>query len=241
MPYAAVSRCERGNSRSPWGTFVPCGAHLGYHAGVNLSAPSSILLSTADGPILGVLAGTTRPLSGREIARLSGLSANGAWKALRRLVEHGLVSADAAGAGTVVYALNRDHLAADPAIALARLRATLLERLRTSIDAWRPAPLHASLFGSAARGDGDTTSDIDLLIIRPRGVDEDDPEWRAQIESLADDVLRWTGNHAGIADVGEGDIKRLSNDRPPIVDELEQDAILLAGTPVSSLFAQGRS
>ena len=59
---------------------------------MNLTAPSSVLLSTADGPILGVLAGTTRALSGREVARLSGLSANGAWKALRRLVEHGLVS-----------------------------------------------------------------------------------------------------------------------------------------------------
>jgi hypothetical protein len=208
---------------------------------VNLSAPGSILLSTADGPILGVLAGTTRALSGREVARLSGLSANGAWKALRRLVEHGLVSAEAAGAGTVVYTLNRDHLAAQPAIALARLRATLLERLRTTIDGWHPAPLHASLFGSAARSDGDTASDIDLLVIRPVGIHEDDPAWRAQIESLADDVLRWTGNHAGIADVGEGDLKRLSRDRPPIVEEVERDAILLAGTPVDNLFARSSS
>jgi hypothetical protein len=140
-----------------------------------------------------------------------------------------------------VYTLNRDHLAAQPAIALARLRATLLERLRTTIDGWHPAPLHASLFGSAARGDGDTTSDIDLLVIRPVGIHEDDPAWRAQIESLADDVLRWTGNHAGIADVGEGDLKRLSRDRPPIVEEVERDAILLAGTPVDNLFARSSS
>jgi hypothetical protein len=208
---------------------------------VNLTAPSSVLLSTADGPILGVLAGTTRALSGREVARLSGLSVNGAWKALRRLADHGLVSAEPAGGGTVMYTLNRDHLAARPAIALAQLRAALLERLRTAIDAWDPAPLHASLFGSAARGDGDIASDIDLLLIRPRDILEDDPTWRGQIESLTAAILGWTGNHAGIADIGEDDLERLRRDRPPIVGEVERDAILLAGTPVNKLFTRSRS
>jgi predicted nucleotidyltransferase len=34
--------------------------------------------------------------------------------------------------------------------------------------------MHASLFGSAARGDGVPESDIDLLIIRPERVDAED-------------------------------------------------------------------
>ena len=35
-------------------------------------------------------------------------------------------------------------------------------------------PRSVPLFGSAARGDGDTASDIDILVIRPRDVDEED-------------------------------------------------------------------
>jgi hypothetical protein len=105
------------------------------------------------------------------------------------------------------------------------------------IGSWDVHPLHASLFGSAARGDGDAQSDIDLLIVRPTAVDADDGEWRGQIEALAESVHRWTGNHAGIAEVAESELPQLRRDRPPIVDEASADAVDLAGQPVRKLLA----
>jgi len=83
--------------------------------------------------------------------------------------------------------------------------------------------------GSAARGDGDTTSDIDLFVVRPRAVAVEDQSWRAQLHSLARGVARWIGNHAGISEVGEDELDALVGDRPPVMTELERDAVTLAG------------
>jgi predicted nucleotidyltransferase len=130
---------------------------------------------------------------------------------------------------SVLYSLNRDHIAAPVALALVGLRGALLDRLRGTLAAWKVAPAHASLFGSAARGDGDVDSDIDLFVVRPARVSAEDPAWREQLEALERDVRRWTGNHAGISEVGEDELARLAAERPPVVAELERDAVTLAG------------
>jgi predicted nucleotidyltransferase len=205
-----------------------------------MSAPYSVLLTRTEGRILSTLAGTTRPLSGREVARLSGTSPNGAWKTLRRFVEHGLVTEREAGGKTLLYTLNRDHLAADTALILTDLRSRLTDRLKARIEGWAVPPFHVCLFGSAARGDGDTGSDVDLVVIRPSGVNEADEQWRTQLDELADAVLSWTGNHAGISEIAHSDIARLERERPAILDELERDGIVLCGAPVKDVFAGKR-
>jgi predicted nucleotidyltransferase len=190
-----------------------------------------------EGDVIAVLAGTTRPLSGREVARLAGTSVNGTWRALRRLVEHGLVAEQEAGRGAaLLFTLNREHLAAEPAEQLVDLRRRFLERTRELVERWPRRPYHVSLFGSAARGDGDTSSDVDFFVVRPSGVSEDEPEWRAQIDELATAVRRWTGNHASISELSEEDLPRLRRDHPPIVDEVERDAIQLSGDGATQLF-----
>jgi hypothetical protein len=60
-------------------------------------------------------------------------------------------------------------------------------------------PLHASMFGSAARGDGDSSSDIDLFVVRSAAVDADARTWRGQVERLSEHVRAWTGNHANVS------------------------------------------
>ena len=91
------------------------------------------------------------------------------------------------------------------------------------------------MFGSAARADGDASSDIDLLIVRPGDVDEEEPNWRAQVDALGEAVRAWTGNHAGIVELGERDLDDLSRRPPPILTDLRTDAIDLAGRPVRTL------
>jgi predicted nucleotidyltransferase len=201
---------------------------------MDVSKPFTAISSGVDADVLVVLAGSTKPRSGRELARRAGRSNTGVQHVLDRLVEHGLVNREEVGR-TFLYELNRDHLLAPTVEQMADARAELVRRLRDAIDAWEVPPVHASLFGSAARGDGDASSDIDLLVVRPADVDPEDPAWRDQLNALADLVRRWTGNSAGIAEVSEGELPRLRKDRPPIVEEVGEDAVDLAGEETRKL------
>lgn len=206
---------------------------------LDLSAPYAVLPAT-DGRILAVLAGTTRPLGGREIGRLAGVPSSSTWRALRSLVEEGVVLEDEAGGNTIVYRLNREHLAADAVITLTRLRSLLVERIAEHLRGWEIQPVLATLFGSAARGDGSTASDIDLLVVRPKEIAEHDDRWGAQLGVLAEVIESWTGNRAGIADISEREIPRLRRERPPIVEGLEADGIALVGEDPRSFFRRRR-
>lgn len=202
---------------------------------MDVGRPHTSLAPTLDSEALRVLAGTTHPLTGREVTRLSGQgSQRGLAAALDRLVRQGVVLRQEAGAAAL-YTLNRSHLAAPAAETLADMRNELHRRLRDAIAMWEIQPVHASMFGSAARGDGDTASDIDLFIVRPVATDDEDPIWRMQLSSLAEDVHAWTGNHAATIELGEGEIERLRSSQPPIVASLRADAISLAGVPADRL------
>lgn len=205
---------------------------------MDVARPYTAICPTLDSGVLSVLAGTTRPLTGREVARLAGRSSHsGVLNALERLVEHGVVDREEAGRA-LLFTLNREHLAAPAVDVLAHMRSELLDRLRSAVDSWEIAPVHVSLFGSAARGEGDTDSDIDLFIVRPKKVDSEDPRWREQLDLLARRVQRWTGNRLGIAEVGKAEIPRLRKDEPPILDELRADAITIAGPEAKTLLGR---
>ncbi|HZQ65020.1 MAG TPA: nucleotidyltransferase domain-containing protein [Gaiellaceae bacterium] len=139
-----------------------------------------------------------------------------------------------------LYTLNREHLAAPAVQLLADIWPELLRRLRDEVADWQVAPVHLSIFGSAARGDGGTASDIDLFVVRPGDVPDHDARWRDQLDRLADHVLAWTGNHAGLSEVSERDVRRLGRERPPVVCELSRDAITIAGPEPAELFGGRR-
>ncbi len=199
---------------------------------MNVSRPFEAVSSTVDVDVLAVLASSTMPRSGRELARRAGRSSTGVQHALDRLVEHGLVARLQAGR-TFLYTLNRDHLLAPVVEKMAEARPELIRRLRDEIGSWRTPPAHASLFGSTARGDGDTASDIDLFLVRPADAEED--LWAEQVNGLADSIRAWTGNNAGIVEVSEDELSELRESPPPVFGELRRDAIDLAGEPARNL------
>jgi hypothetical protein len=206
---------------------------------MDVARPYTAVSSTLDGEVLRVLAGTTRGLTGREVARLTGRSSHsGVLDVLNRLTEHGLVDRVELNRA-FLFALNREHVAAPVVDALAGLRAELFDRIRLALDTWHIAPIHVSLFGSAARGDGDTHSDIDLFVVRPMSVSEEDPRWREQLDGLTASIVRWTGNRAAILEVSETELTRLAMDEPPIVARLRADAIVLRGLDTSALLGEG--
>lgn len=100
-----------------------------------------------DAEVLQALAATTAWNSGAQVHRMAGSgSADGVRKVLIRLVGQGIVQAQAQPPA-MLYRLNRDHLAAEPIVALARLRQVIIDRIATEVTAWDPPLLHASLFG----------------------------------------------------------------------------------------------
>jgi len=198
------------------------------------SAPFESMFPTVNSAVLSVLTGATKPRTGREVARLANRSQAATQRVLDRFVEHGLVLGREAGRARV-YVLNWNHVAAEPVIKLANLRTALFSRLSETLDRWRPKPLHASVFGSVARGEGDLDSDVDIFLVRPGEVDEEDGEWRASVEDLARAVFEWTGNHAGIAEVSEDELGDLRQEQPEIVRSLRADAVEIAGVSVQTL------
>jgi predicted nucleotidyltransferase len=204
---------------------------------VDLSRPYRGIAATVDGDVLVALAGTTRPLSGRQVARLVRRGSQPAVNAaLDRLVAHGLVVRQSAPPA-LLHTLNRNHVGWPAVDALAGMRARFLRRAREELSAWSIPAANASLFGSAARADGDVDSDIDLFVVRPRGVDEDDPAWRDQLGRLESAVSSWTGNRASILEFDEAALPRLAKKSPPVLAQLRADGIQLFGTPLDDLMA----
>lgn len=183
---------------------------------MDLSNPIRSVIPSAQGDVLAVLARTQQPLTGRRVAALTDgrVSQKGVNLALRALVNAGLVIAEHHPPAKL-YRLNRRHLAANSIEALASLRETLIDAMRGHLDTWRFPAWGAWLFGSAARGDGDDDSDIDVLIVRPLGVDDAHPDWLDQIEHFIADVTAWSGNRCQVVEYDVAEFKALlsRNDR----------------------------
>lgn len=206
---------------------------------MDVSKPYTAISPGIDIELLVELSRSTEPRSGRALARRVGRSQTGVRHALEQLVNQGLVLRSEA-APSYVFTLNRDHLLAGVVEQLAGIRLELINRLKDAISSWDVKPIHASMFGSAARGDGDTTSDIDIFLVRPEEVDDEDPAWRDQIDDLSDRVLAWTGNHAGVIDVGEADVGAFLKEKRPVLGNIAEDAIDLAGKPARRLLRKGK-
>ncbi len=225
---------------------------------MDLADPTRAVTPTLDGPVLAVLAQSGRPLTVGELAaRAARGSEIGVRRALARLVDQGIVRATEMGRNRV-HELNREHVAAPAADLFAGLRLEVWKRLREEIARWNPQALHASIFGSAARGDGGPESDIDLLLVRrplsgehasrqsPGFIgmltsliaalsiepltDQEATDWRHQIDHLHGLVHAWTGNPLQVVEISVFQWVDRAN-RPQFLEEVDRDAIVLQGPP----------
>jgi hypothetical protein len=202
---------------------------------MDVAHPIRAVVPTLDGPVLEVLAGTSHPLTTLEIHRLTGVgSSMGVRLVLERLAGQGIILADHRG-NAIYYTANRDHLAWHAVEILARLRQALRERLAAEIGLWSIRPIHASMFGSAARADGDASSDIDILLIKPDLPAGDDEPWEEQVDRLRARVTALTGNHCQAFTVTLGRLAEHVNAADPIVEAWLADGIHLAGDQLSTV------
>ena len=202
---------------------------------VDLAQPWTVVSSPLLGAVLALLARSSEPLTGREVHRLCAAgSQEGVRRILLRLADHGLVHR-VEKRGTSLFSLNRAHLAAPAVTTLTSMRGELMDRVRASVHDWMVKPVHLLMFGSAARGDGGLESDIDLVVVRPDAVDAVDPTWEAQVGSLRESIVAWTGNHASFIEHSEADFRALLASGAAFLAEWRRDAVHLAGVDVMDL------
>jgi hypothetical protein len=178
---------------------------------------------------------------------------------MSRLVEQGMVNATQMGRNRV-HELNREHLAAPVAVLLSGLRLELWDRLRKALVTWNPKPAYGCVFGSAARGDGNAQSDIDLLLVHPPlpgetassvhpgSRDEDAgadanfravplterqlPRWRHQVDQLRSLVSSWTGNPLQVLEMSTIEWAEHKRRQSALSVEISHDAIEVVGSPL---------
>lgn len=200
---------------------------------MDLKHPLRSLVPSLDWAVLEVLAATQSSLGVSQIGRVSSKGSRmGHVAVLERLVEHGLVIVEPANQG-FLYRLNRDHMLAPAVLTAVGLRAQLLERLRDGAAKFVPTPVHASVFGSFARGEAGVDSDIDVLLLASS--DADAERWDAQVDELEDQVRRWTGNRCRALVFSVERAQQLAELGDPIVANWIADGVLLTGNRLTDI------
>ena len=186
---------------------------------MDVSMPISSVVPSLDGPVLVALAATTAPTSLAEVHRRAGRgSKSGVREVLLRMIDVGLVD-DVPGG----FVLNREHVAAPAVAMLADLHGELVRRIRSTVDDWGGEVSLVGLFGSAARRDGDSSSDIDLLLVSDaEGIDD-------LIDRLTGLVRSWTGNRAQVIGMSSAELRRLRRSKEPIVARWDAEVVVICG------------
>lgn len=206
---------------------------------MDLSSPISSVIPSAHGAILAVLARTNEPLSGRRVAALTD-GRVGQWRTnevLGELADAGIVLREHRPPAKL-YRLNRGHVAAAGITALADQWGALLQRIRDEIADWSRPPVTASLFGSAARGEGGPGSDIDLLLVTSQAVtasEDTERQWQEQVDHLVQDIRTWSGNGCEVLELTATELADAVARGDRLVRDLRQDAIVVAGQDIRPL------
>lgn len=207
---------------------------------MDLASPLRSIAPTLDSAVLEVLAGTESGMGVGHIARLARHGTRqGLTLALERLVEQGLVLAQPANRG-YLYRLNRDHVLAESILSASRARLAILARLSAAAAELTPSPLHVSVFGSFARREAGSDSDIDVLLVLASGAALDDA-WYRQLRDLGDRVMAWTGNRMEYLALTLDGLGETVAGGEGIVDSWLQDCVTVFGTPIEGVVADARA
>jgi len=204
---------------------------------VEFVRPVQAVIPGAHGRILAVLAETTADLNLRTVARLSGVSLAHASRVLPRLVELGMVERREAPP-SALFRFVPGHVASRAITALTRTRQTVLDELGSGAAELNPAPVSVIVFGSFARGEADGESDIDVVVVRPSEIKEEDDDWRSGIDGWRSDARTLTGNGIELLELAEADAIRLLRGRTALWADIQRDGVVVFGVPLVVLRSQ---
>lgn len=193
---------------------------------MRLQNPFAVLApSGIDSQVLTVLARVEQFLSVHQIQQLlpERGSLQGVRNSVERLLEQGTVRERVAGRSRA-YGINREHLLADAIGSISRAKQEFLARLRDAVAAWPLRPLSVVMFGSAARNEMRSDSDIDLLFVFPD--DAPDDLSHELVHQLVARAAAWTGNDVRPLVYSDREIEPAS-----IFESILRDGVEIAGEP----------
>lgn len=206
---------------------------------VDLSDPARAVMTPSVSAVLRVLVrAAPAEFTLREVAGLAAVSHNTAQTVVHRLADHGLVVVRPAGRA-LMCTFNTEHLAADAVTALVTLRVRLVQALVEELSGWSSRPVHASLFGSGGRGDGDLHSDLDVLVVRPELPDTAaEHTWDGELAESTARLRRRTGNPVNMVETTREGLRRAVLDAEPLVAAWLRDGVHLVGQRLDALLAE---
>lgn len=196
--------------------------------------PVEAVIPGTQGRVLAVLAETTAELNLRTVARLASVSPAQASRVLPGLVELGLVERREVPPSSM-FRLNRQNVAAQVVIELSRSRDITVERIGTAARDLPVPPASVIIFGSFARREADRHSDIDALIVRPDGVDEDDETWAAGVEQWRESVHAITGNPVEVIEADRAEATEKLAGRRSVWRDIASDGVVVHGATLDEL------
>jgi predicted nucleotidyltransferase len=199
-----------------------------YNGCVDYTRPVQTLIPGTQGKILGVLAETTAQLNLTTISRLAGVSLAQASRVLPELVHLGLVERVEAPP-SALFRLMDDNIVGRLVRSMTDLRHLALRAIGDSAALQKSRPELVIVFGSFARGEADADSDLDLVIVRPAGIDDDDSAWADSVVTLSRDVARALGNPVNILEVRANDLERRLKSRSELWKSICTEGIVVYG------------
>jgi len=196
--------------------------------------PVEAVVPGSQGRVLAVLAETTADLNLRTVARLAGVSPAQASRVLPGLVELGLVERREVPPSSL-FRLNRENVASQLVIELARSRDTVLERMGAAARELPDPPVSVIVFGSFARREADRQSDIDIVIVRPDDIDEDDDTWTNGLEHWRRSVRALTGNQVGVIEIGRAVATERLSGGGPLWGDVARGGVAVHGATLDQL------
>jgi len=202
---------------------------------VDFLRPVEAVIPGAQGKLLAVFAETTAGLSVRTAARLSGVSLAQTSRILPELATLGVLDRTEIPPSTV-YQLVEENVASRAIRLLARSRDQVLAELGELAKSMVAPPVSIIVFGSFARGEAGSESDVDVVMVRERHVDANS-EWSEGMDQWRRGARRLTGNEVEVMEVDELEVGSLLRSRRPVWHDIRQDGVVVFGKSLDVLQA----
>jgi predicted nucleotidyltransferase len=196
-----------------------------------LSDPTAGLLSPTLAKLLRAMIAVATPKSGRELARIAGVSSAQGNTLLRRLTELGIaVETDRAPAK--MYEINQSHILVPQLRGLIEGLDSVLEELTGHLAALPAEPAIAVLFGSVMRREDHEASDLDLYLVFDDSVPLDKGQLLESTADLSEAFFLRTGNSLNVMVQKMSDLRSNFEVRSRFLENLLSDGKALKGWDV---------